>query len=222
MTTVSDLLRDADPMRDEPARSDEQRHRVRALVLAAANEPQRRAPVWRRRRAALVTAIALLAILAVATASRFWSGGAATLHAAAVRFEVRLAETAFAPGLRPAPIVGSDGVVYLHAETIVTNDDIFRSTVVPNGNGPGFGVAVTFNAAGAGKMERATASHLNAPLALLVDGEVIAAPTLRSPISTSAIVSGNYTQPEAERIAEGMRVDRKSTRLNSSHMSISY
>jgi hypothetical protein len=207
MTTVSDLLRDADPLRDEPGRSDEERHRVRALVLAAAaNESQRRAPVWRGRRAALLTLVAMLAILAVAAGSRFWSGGGATLHAAAVRFEVRLAETAFAPGLRPASILGSGGIIYLHPEAVVTNDDILRSTVVPNGNGPGFGVAVTFTAAGAGKMERATASHLNAPLALLVDGEVIAAPTLRSPISTSAIVSGNYTQPEAERIAEGMRV----------------
>jgi hypothetical protein len=207
MTTVSDLLRDADPLRDEPGRSDEDRHRVRAQVLAAAaNDSQRRAPVWRGRRAALLTLVAMLAIVAVAAGSRFWSGGGATLHAAAVRFEVRLAETAFAPGLRPAPIVGSGGVIYLHPEAVVTNDDILRSTVVPNGNGPGFGIAVTFTAAGAGKMERATASHLNAPLALLVDGEVIAAPTLRSPISTSAIVSGNYTQPEAERIAEGMRV----------------
>jgi preprotein translocase subunit SecD len=206
MTTVSDLLRDADPMRHEPARRDEERNRIRALVLAAANAPQRRAPVWRRRRAALMTAVAMLAILAVAAGSRFWSGGGSTLHAAAVRFEVRLAETAFAPGLRPTPVGGSGRVIYLHSEPIVTNDDILRSELVPNGDGSGFGVEVTFTAGGAARMQRATASHLNAPLALLVDGAVVAAPTLRSPISASAIVSGKFTQPEAERIAEGMRV----------------
>lgn len=209
MTTVSDLLRDADPLRDEPGRSDDERNRVRAAVLAAAaNEPQRTAPVWRGRRAALWTALAMLAILALAAGSRLWSGAGVTLHAAAVRFEVRLAETAFAPGLRPAPVVGSDRVVYLHPETIVTNDDILRSVVVANGDGSGFGVAVTLDGAGAEKMRRATASHLNAPLALLVDGDVIAAPTLRSPISESAIVSGNFTETEARRIAEGMRVHR--------------
>ena len=207
MTTVSDLLRDADPMRDEPSRSREERNRIRALVLAAAaNQPPRRAARWQSRRSAVWTLAAILAILAVVAGSRLWSGGGATLHAAAVRFEVRLAETAFAPGLRPARIVGADAVVYLHPETVVTNDDILRSTVVATGNGPGFGVAVTFPPAGAARMERATASHLNAPVALLVDGEVIAAPTLRSPISESAIVSGNFTKPEAERIAEGMRV----------------
>ena len=207
MKTVSDRLRDADPLRDEPSRGDEERNRIRALVLeAAAKQPLRRASSWQGRRLALLLVAAMLAILAIAAGSRFWSGGGATLHAAAVRFEVRLAENAFAPGLRPARIVGSDGVIYLHPETVVTNDDILRSTVVANGSGPGFGVAVTFTAAGATKMERATASHLNAPLALLVDDEVIAAPTLRSPISASAIVSGNFTKPEAERIAEGMRV----------------
>ena len=207
MTTVSDLLRDADPLRNDPGCSDDERNRVRAAVLAAAaNEPQPTQPIRRARRAALLTAVAMLAIFALAVGSRLWSGGGVTVHAAAVRFEVRLAEIAFAPGLRPAPVVGSDRVIYLHPETIVTNDEILRSVVVPNRGGSGFGVAVTFNGAGAENMRRATASHLNAPLALLVDGDVISAPTLRSPISESAIVSGNFTQAEAERIAEGMRV----------------
>jgi preprotein translocase subunit SecD len=207
MTTVSDLLRDADPLRDEPGCSDAERNRVRAVVLATgADQPQPTAPMWRGRRAALLTALAMLAMLAIAAGSRLWSGGGVTVHAAAVRFEVRLAEIAFAPGLRPAPVVGSDRVIYLHPQTIVTNDEILRSVVVPNRDGAGFGVAVTLNAAGAENMRRATASHLNAPLALLVDGDVISAPTLRSPISESAIVSGDFTRAEAERIAEGMRV----------------
>jgi preprotein translocase subunit SecD len=207
MTTVSDLLRDADPVRHEPVCDDGERNRVRAVVLAAAaNQPDGAAPISRGRRAALATALAMLTLVTIAAGARLWSGGGVTVQAAAVRFEVRLAETAFAPGLRPSPIVGSARVIYLHAEPIVTNDDILRSVVVPNSDGSGFGVAVTFDAGGAEKMRRATASHLNAPLALIVDGTVIAAPTLRSPIAESAIVSGNFTQAEAERIAEGMRV----------------
>ena len=207
MTTVSDLLRDADPLRDEPARSDEERNRVRALVLeAAAGQPLRRASAWQVRRPVLVIVGAILAVLAVVAGSRFWSGGGATLHAAAVRFEVRLAETAFAPGLRPTPFAGSNRVIYVHAEPIVTNDDILRSAVVPNGDRSGFAVEVTFTAGGAARMQRATASHRNAPLALLVDGQVVAAPTLRGPISESALLTGNFTRAEAERLAEGMRV----------------
>ena len=203
MASVSDLLRDADPLRDEPGHRDDERRRVREAVRAAASAPLR--VPSRAKYPGVVPAVGLLLLIAVAAAgARIWLGGGATLHAAAVSFEVRLAETTFSPGLREARIAGADRVIYLHPETIVTNEDILRSTVVSSGTG--FGVAVTFTRAGADKMQRATAAHLNAPLALLVDGEVIAAPTLRSPIGAEAIVSGNYTRAEAERIAEGMRI----------------
>ena len=67
-----------------------------------------------------------------------------------------------------------------------------------------FSVTVTFNADGAAKMFRATQSHIGRPLAMLVDGEVVIAPVVRSPITTSAIISGNYTRAEAERIVAGI------------------
>ena len=78
-------------------------------------------------------------------------------QAAAVRFEVRLADTAFSQGLREARITGSGGVVYLHQEIIVTNDDISDSQVIDGETPSRFGVAVTFNAAGAEKMRQTTA-----------------------------------------------------------------
>ena len=41
---------------------------------------------------------------------------------------------------------------------------------------------------------------------MLIDGEVIATPKLRAPIGTSAVINGDFTQAEAERIANGMRI----------------
>ena len=67
-----------------------------------------------------------------------------------------------------------------------------------------FGVSVTFNAEGAARMLRATQSHIGRPLAILIDGEVAAAPVVRSPITTSAIISGNFERTEAERIVGGI------------------
>jgi preprotein translocase subunit SecD len=78
--------------------------------------------------------------------------------------------------------------------------------VVP-GEGPShYGVGVEFNAAGAQKMRQATASHVGRPVAILIDGDVVTAPVLRSPISTSAVISGDYTQAEAERIVNGIGI----------------
>ena len=53
-------------------------------------------------------------------------------------------------------------------------------------------------------MRRATANHLGKPLAVLIDGEVVMAPTLRSPVSDSALISGDFSQAEAERIVNGI------------------
>lgn len=204
MKTVSDILRDADPLRHEP-RSFEERDRLREAILAAASDVRVPSTASLRRPLVLVTAIALIVAGIVAVGSRVWPGGGATLQAA-VRFEVRLAEAQPTLGLRPARIAGSDRVVYLHPEIIVTNDDIAQSRVI-QGNAPSrFGVAVELNAAGADRMRKASATHIGRPLAILIDGDVIAAPILRARISTSAEISGDFTRAEAERIANGMRL----------------
>jgi hypothetical protein len=184
-------------------RLEEERGRLRQAVVAAAvtvSTPSSR--LFHSRRAAMVTVTAFVVALA-AVGAYVWSGGGATLQAA-VRFEVRLAEEQPAPGLVRAPITGTDRVIYLHTDIVVTNGDISQSRVVP-GNGPDrFWVGVEFFPAGAQKMRRATANHVGRPLAILIDGDVVLAPVLRSPIGESAVISGDYTRAEAERIANGI------------------
>jgi preprotein translocase subunit SecD len=63
---------------------------------------------------------------------------------------------------------------------------------------------ITFNAAGAGRIERATSRHVGKPVAFLIDGKVVAVPTIRSPIRGQAQLSGDFTREEAERLATGM------------------
>src|SRR5216684_7844486 len=151
MKTVSDPLRDADPLRHEPDRPESERVRLRHAIVAAASDVTPPSP-WFRRPVALLAAVALIVVCVVAVGSQIWSRGGATLQAAAIRFEMRLAEDHPGAGLREARIAGSDRVVYLHQEIIVTNEEIAQSHVV-QGNGPSqFGVGVEFNASGAQKM----------------------------------------------------------------------
>jgi preprotein translocase subunit SecD len=138
----------------------------------------------------------------VATSSMWPRNG--SLAQAAVRFEVRLAEDQSAPGLRAARVGTSSRTVYVHPEIVVTNDDIERSSVI-GGNAPSqFWIDVRLNAAGAEKMRQATANHLGKPIAILINGDVVTAPTLKSPIGAAAVISGDYTQADAQRIAAGM------------------
>ncbi len=107
MESVREILRDADPLRHDPPRLEVERDRVRRAVLAAASETAPRSSMrWRMNRtpAALLAAVAVIVLCVAVLGSKIWSGGSATLHAAAVRFELRLADTAFSPGLREARV----------------------------------------------------------------------------------------------------------------------
>lgn len=202
-TTLRDRLRDADPIRLAPPRDDD-RARVRQQVLAAAQADSdgdhRRSPALRRR-TVFVMAIATLA--AVIAGSQLWPRGGTVLQAA-VRFEARLAEVHAATDLEPSRIAGKEESIYLYQDVTVSNADVADARVVPGADADHFGVTVRLTADGARKMREATADHLGRPIAILIDGQVVAAPILRSPIEDTALISGDYTQAEAERIANGI------------------
>ena len=206
MKTVNELLRDADPLRHEPPTADETRGRLRQRVVAVASAPGLTRATPLRAPLAIAATVVVAAIVMSAAGWLLWSPGMATLQAAAVRFEVRFAETQPAAGLREAKIAGTDRTVYLHPEIIVTNEDIATSSVIA-GDGPSvFGVSITFSKAGAERMRKATTGAIGHIVAILVDGDVVAAPVLKAAIGESAVITGRYTKAEAERIADGVRL----------------
>ena len=117
--------------------------------------------------------------------------------------EVRLAETTPASGLTEATLQGSGQKIYLHDMRVITNSDVLQARVVEDRGG--FNVAITLTVEAASKMATATSAHTGRPLAIIVNGEVIAAPTVRGTIGDQALISGDFTRAEAERIASGLR-----------------
>jgi preprotein translocase subunit SecD len=102
-----------------------------------------------------------------------------------------------------AQIGNSGRLIYLHPEIVVNNDDIAESSLVDEGGGR-VAIAVRFEPAGAERMRQATKGHIGRPLAILIDGRVVMAPTLRGPVSDSAMITGVYTKAEAQRVVEGI------------------
>jgi len=127
-----------------------------------------------------------------------------TANPPATAFEMRLAETQPAAGLVEAEVPDSSTKVYLHREAIVTNADVVGARVISGITSVNFNVAVTFNSAGAAKMARATASHIDKPVAILINGRVIAAPIVRSQITDQAVISGDFNNSQASAIAAGL------------------
>jgi len=205
MKPVSNLLEAADPIRHSGGPTDAQQARLRQAILSAASSSN--APTvsrGRRRTLLALVAAASLAVAAVVATSMKFAGG--PVLQAAVRFEVRLAEDEPGPGLRAARVTNSPRTIYLHPEVVATNDDIAQSRVIPGNQPSQFWIDVRLNAAGASRMREATRNHLGKPVAILIDGEVVAAPTLKSPIGEAAVISGDFTQSDAQRIASGMQL----------------
>src|SRR5262245_1100545 len=202
MTEIRHVLSAADPLRHELGPTEADRHRLRQRVVAAAAHLDSRP--GRTRRPVLVSMLVTSAVMAMIVATSSMWPRSSSLAQAAVRFEVRLAEDQPAPGLRAVRVGNSDRTVYVHPEIVVTNNDIEGSTVIP-GNAPArFWIDVRLNAAGAEKMRQATANHLGRPVAILIDGDVVAVPTLKSPIGAAAVISGDFSRADAQRIAAGM------------------
>jgi TonB family protein len=108
---------------------------------------------------------------------------------AASRMEIRLAETTPGVGLQQAKVSGSDQPIYLHPTPLATWSDVILARVLEP-LGSAYSVAVTFNSEVAARMASATAAHVGRPVAIIIDGRVVAAPIVRAPISDSATLTG--------------------------------
>jgi hypothetical protein len=202
MKTVRELLREADPLRYEQMPDYEQRRLQRQALLAAASAADRAGSMRLWPRLAVVVVV-LMAIAAAVFGIRGLSGTVGEVHAA-VRFEARLAEDQPGPGLQAVKLSESGRTVYLHQEVLVNNSDIAAAQVIPGSGPSAYGVEVKFKATGSAKIHAATEKHIGKPLAILLDGAVAAVPVVRTPIDTSAVISGNFTRAEAERIVSGI------------------
>lgn len=202
MNHVKDLLAVGDPLAREAPPDEAVGARLRATVLDArhvrAGAPGRRSAL----RVALATAAAL-AVVGAVSGTPFWNA-LDTSALAAVRFEVRLAEDAPGPGLREAPVGTEPRVVYLHDRVVVSNDDIVTAQVVPGRDPDRYGIEIRLSAEGSERMRAATRTHLGRPMALLIDGLVAAAPTVRSEIGDVGLLSGDYGKADAERLVRGI------------------
>jgi preprotein translocase subunit SecD len=136
-----------------------------------------------------------LAILSLATAA------CSAVAGPALKFEIRRAEVKPGAGLIEATVAGGGSKVYLHAKADIVAADIAEARATPEAKPA---VEVVFTEAGRKKIAQLTKEHVGKPIAIMIDGKIIAAPTVRSTIETDAMITGSFTRDEADRIARGI------------------
>jgi len=201
MKTIKQLLQDADPLRHESSVPLVQRDLLRQNVASRASDAVGAGTKRPRFGRLVIVSLAALGILFVGL--RLWPFVVFESHAA-VRFEVRLAEDSPGPGLRAAQVMGTNRSVYLHEDIIVSNGDISRAQILQGNQPSQYSVGVEFTDEGARKMRAATEKNIGKLVAILIDDEVVIAPVIRAAIAESAVISGNYTREQAERIVNGI------------------
>lgn len=95
--------------------------------------------------------------------------------------------------------------VYLAGDVIVTERDVTEAHVTLGPDLVHYAVTLHFSEAAAARLERVTTSadgRFDIRLALVVNGQVLAAPRVMSRLSDSAMLSGQYTRAAATRLAE--------------------
>lgn len=83
----------------------------------------------------------------------------------------------------------SGAAIWVAPDVPLTSRDIARAEARTLANG-GPAVAIVMTEAGARKMAALTSTQTNKPIALLLDGQVIWAPTVRDTIDREAILTG--------------------------------
>jgi preprotein translocase subunit SecD len=105
----------------------------------------------------------------------------------------------------PMLIPASGDTLYVEPEVIISNSDIDYASVY-NENDKSF-IQLQMNEEGTKKLAEYTQSHIGTRVAVLLDGKLSIAPTIRAALQDGkAMITGNFSKKEAEEIARGIMV----------------
>ena len=108
--------------------------------------------------------------------------------------EIRLGESEKTEGFKKMEIRGTKKTILVSLKSVVSDQHIKKIRIDSIGGHET--VTITFTKEGSKRLSEATGAHLNKPLALLLDGEVIIAPILSSSVSSSIQISAKFTRED--------------------------
>ncbi len=112
------------------------------------------------------------------------------------------------PGRIYLPMSASEGggALVLYEEPEVTGNMVEQASAGINSDGAGFQINFTFDSVGARRFADYTRNHVGEIFAIVLDNEIISAPSIQTPITAgSGRITGNFSAEEANRIATLIR-----------------
>jgi len=85
--------------------------------------------------------------------------------------------------------------------TVIESADIASARAVQNANSGAWQINLTMTADGAAKLGAFTKANTGKVLGVVLDGVILMAPTIQAWVADSVVISGNFSQTEAELLA---------------------
>jgi len=121
----------------------------------------------------------------------------------AVKLEMRLAEFAPREGLTPITQASGGPTVFMHKTVAFSNSDVVHA--YPHQEHGTWCVTTKLTSTAASRMAQLTKSNINKAFAILLDGELVSAPTIKSEVSGGyALITGLKDEAEASRVATAL------------------
>lgn len=121
--------------------------------------------------------------------------GQVVAEGAAQTLEFRLADDGEASGWQEMERRGSDEPIFVSGNVSLNGGHIERVSFYKDVNG-NTSVGFTLTDAGAKAMEATTSQNLNKRLAIVLNGEVVSAPIIRSTISKKGQITGRFDKDD--------------------------
>ncbi|MCA9756495.1 MAG: M48 family metalloprotease [Candidatus Eisenbacteria bacterium] len=136
---------------------------------------------------------------------------AASLTEAPALLEIRATSTTPLDGYELYRVADGDGSLYLSPEVTLTDMDVQGAKldpVEPSASGEeedSPAIMIQFTKQGARAFAELTREHMGEQLAIVIEGRLVSAPTVRDEIQSGrAMVTGSFSREEAQRIVDGL------------------
>jgi preprotein translocase subunit SecD len=118
------------------------------------------------------------------------------------QLEIKRAEVEAAENLTEVTVQKTGAKIFLSKTPDITNDDIADASI--DHIGDELLLKLKFTKQGQARMKKLTKEHNGKPLAVLLDGKVLVAPTIASILSEQAVFTG-IAKPDLERIVKSLK-----------------
>lgn len=90
--------------------------------------------------------------------------------------------------------------VYLDSVVLLSSKEV--ESALTSKYGDTYAISVTFTDEGSKKLKKITEQRSGKQLAFIIDGEVLSVPTIMGILSKNAMITGSYSEAEAEGLAK--------------------